>query len=297
MSVGEEQNNPPDDEAFVANSVNVQVHVDGDVPINAQAHVSEGAKVDSEAASPDNDKHAQVSHNPSGELSGAALDFVASGRLQDCATERNVNVPLKVVFQSLISSLFPTNPIDPFHNVDSVSINLDTMVPAYFADSNHLWHLAKILMDQETSPIAEPVVLKQFSDVEEIDRLPESKAPRKRRGRKNKSPLDVKGLRRGKRLNKGAGFMTAEHAPATHASDSDANMENSEPDNALKPVPLDVVPPELHVSPYQGLPASSSTVPAPYLPASLLNSIGTGFLKMSAADLPASQKPSVPDDH
>lgn len=50
----------------------------------------------------------------------------------------------------------------------------------------------------------------------------------------------------------------------------------------VDPIPIEVVPPEdsLMINPYQGLPAYFSAIVAPYLPVSLVRSIGSAFLKM-----------------
>lgn len=48
------------------------------------------------------------------------------------------NVPLMEVFQHLLSSLVSPNQFLYFRNVNHVSVNLDTLAPGYFADSDLL---------------------------------------------------------------------------------------------------------------------------------------------------------------
>lgn len=123
-----------------------------------------------------------------------AKDFMASGGLSHNTlpnfASQPYDVPLKVVFQSLYASLFPSKPHMYFCNVSSVSINLDTTIPWYFANSDLLWHLAKVLVDPAPAVVQSPPYAPQSPDVKIIEKMPALKAPRKRRARKVRTPID-----------------------------------------------------------------------------------------------------------
>lgn len=119
---------------------------------------------------------------PTRNLSGAAMDFLASGGLSGHLPASTVNphsakVPRKVVFQYLYSSLFPSWQSFSFHNVNRISVNPDTMIRRYFVDSDLLWHLAEVLLDPTPALDSPPVVLEQSSEVEILDKMPSSNAP------------------------------------------------------------------------------------------------------------------------
>ncbi|CAN6347720.1 unnamed protein product [Urochloa humidicola] len=235
---------------------------------------------------------ATVEYSP---LSGAAADFAASGGMKAPVVPPPV-VPLKVVFQRLLQSLIPSHPLPSFRNISRISINLDTMIPAYLFDPDLLWHLAKVVDD-------EPRVIETLSEVEVLDKMPARKAPKKRRARKPRGLLEVGALRRSNRLKKVYGFKDDASASAA-AAKGDAGIIASEPETEpavaasvldgeasldpelAVPVPLEVVPvveaaadDHAAIVPYQARSDPSAPV-APYLPSSLLKAIGTEFLKM-----------------
>lgn len=99
-------------------------------------------------------------------------------------------VPMRSILDLVIdlSSLFPCNPpFNSFANVNRLVINLDTPVPSHFANTDTLWHLAKVLVD----PL-EPAALVSSDDdeVKILDEMPVRKTPRKHRANKPKCPQD-----------------------------------------------------------------------------------------------------------
>lgn len=168
-------------------------------------------------------------------------------------------------------------------------------MPSYTTDSDLSWHLAKVLVDPVdqappfvpgSSSLPVPIVEEKSSDVEILGEAPVLKSSRKRRARKPKNPLDVKFLRRSQRTNKGHDFKNDASAEAVAVP--------SVPD---EPIPLQVCPPAgsslvthrasaSSSSIFQGHPASLAAPPPPHLPASILQSLGTQFVKMPVVNLP-----------
>lgn len=198
-------------------------------------------------------------------LPAGGQDFHAAGDLNAHISSANQVIPLKVVFQCLHLSLFPSKHLFfPFRNVSRIYVNLDTLVPSYFADSDLLWYLAKVLVEPTPAPASPAVVLQPSFDVEILEEMPPSKTPKRRRARRAKAPLDVAFLCRCKRLHRPDGFKAG---------------STPTPSLAPKPEPMEMLhpeaePAELALSPYLGVPASSSAAPAPHLPTSLVMAIG-----------------------
>ncbi|CAO2149654.1 unnamed protein product [Urochloa humidicola] len=244
----------------------------------------------------------QVQNDPAGAtestFSGAAADFAASRGLKSPMIPPPP-VPLKVVFQRILQSLIPSHPLPSFRNVSSITINLDTMIPAYMSDPNLLWHLAKVVEDEAPG---EPRVIETFPEVEVLDRMPARKMPKKRRARKARGPLEVGALRRSTRLKKVHGFKDDESASAAAGN---AGAREHVPDEALPavdenmseadPVPLEAVPLQAMPAtspgdgsvqssgaliPYQPVPVDPAAPAAPYLSPELMKAIGTEYLKM-----------------
>lgn len=114
-------------------------------------------------------------------------------------------ITIREVLSKVSAQVFPCTTQHPFHFVNNVIINLDTLVPSYFSESETLWHLAKIVLDPQ-----EQAGSTTGPKVEIIDKLPPLKSPKKRRARRPHGPLDVSFLRRSKRLNVGLeGFRDA----------------------------------------------------------------------------------------
>lgn len=111
--------------------------------------------------------------------------------------------------------------------------------------------------------------------MEIVVKMPAVKAPRKRRARHARTPLDVSFLLRSKRLNRDDGFKGPVQQPQDPTSEALLD---------IIPRPLEILPPDhpFDVNPYKGVAASSSAAPAPHLPASMVKSLGTEFLKMPA---------------
>ncbi|CAN6244206.1 unnamed protein product [Urochloa humidicola] len=212
-----------------------------------------------------------VRMGPVSPFSGASADFAASGGV------KSSSVTLKVVFERILQSLIPSHPLPSFHHISRITVNLDSMVPSYIADTDVLWHLAKVVEDETT-------VIEQLSDVEILDKMLARKGSKKRRARKARGPLDFGGLRRSTRLKKPHGFKTDVAARAAFPADEVPAAENEPAANeTLEPHPLEVVPPgstEGALVLFVGVAADPEAPPAPHLSASLATSIGTQFLKM-----------------
>lgn len=175
-------------------------------------------------------------------------------------------VPLHAILDEVInsSSLNNVPNIPSFSHLNCLITNLDTMVPAYLAKSDIVWHLAKVLVDPEP--------LEEEPEVQVLDKMQPVKTPRKRQARKPRGPVDVKFLRRRTRLSSDL------HGFKDQASASAALMRQA-------PSPVDVprdAPPvteDVFIPNYEAVP-SSAIVPTPHLPVATLQAMGTGFLKM-----------------
>ncbi|CAN6305432.1 unnamed protein product [Urochloa humidicola] len=199
---------------------------------------------------------------------------------------QSASIPLKVVFNRIFQSLSPGLHTFPFHNISSISINLDTLIPGYFADSDLLWHMAKVLVeDSPVGAVPETGVIDQDSDVEILDSMPASVKPKKRWARKMRGPLDIKHVRRSTRLKKTHGFR--DDASAAAAGAEAEPVEEPAPvvepeaavDAVMEPAPLKVLPAQELIT-YKPIPVDPPAPIAPHLSVSMMQAIGSGYLKM-----------------
>lgn len=223
-----------------------------------------------------------VDDTPHGEqaLFPAALDFEASGGLNREVLS-SVSVPLREVLSKVTSHVYPCSSHHSFHNVNRIIIDLDTMVPSHFSNSETLWHLAKMVMDpSDQKPMPEED--NDANEVQIIEEMPPRQTPKKRRTRKTKGPVDVAFLRRSKRQNDGLqGFWhQGQGLPA------EAEMTEPEDDLAAdelpNPLPLAMIPlgGDGVVTMYAGSSSNPALDPAPHIPLDTVRAIGTDFLKM-----------------
>ncbi|CAN6334420.1 unnamed protein product [Urochloa humidicola] len=191
-----------------------------------------------------------------GEMDKALLLFESTDALAVVAPPQGGIMSSKVIILSHLSRSVP----DPhtsscFRSIHSLFIDLDTIVPAYVADSSVRLFLATIVVDQQEvaspvrvfGPIRPPVKLVPYSDSEgeedeDVDVReilnPQLKTPRKRRARKLKEPMEAPFVRRSRRLNPECGGFRNQ-ASAQAAADNPS---------VYMPIPLPSDAPATHLS-------------------------------------------------
>ncbi|KAF8650537.1 hypothetical protein HU200_063911 [Digitaria exilis] len=180
---------------------------------------------------------------------------------------------------------FTQLPSFSFHCLSSLSVNLDMLVPSYFADLHSIFKLASILvddcLDQQVSSNPKVIGLPRpltplvpYSDSEDDDdvqlipRLPPSSTPHKRCSLKLKEPLDDSFLTRSKRRQ-----------PVHDGFRDDASAKEA----------LDY--PKIYEARTQdGVP------PAPSLGLDVIQGIRVGFLKVRPEDVSAAALFDLDDD-
>ncbi|CAN6342785.1 unnamed protein product [Urochloa humidicola] len=147
--------------------------------------------------------------------------------------------------------------------------------------------MAKVLVeDSPGGAVPETGVIDQNSDVEILDSMPASVKPKKRRARKMRGPLDIKLVRRSTRRKKTHGFRddasaTAAGAEAEPVEEPAPVVEPEAAVNAvMEPAPLEVLFPAQELIPYKPIPDDPSAPIAPQLSVSMMQAIGSGYLKL-----------------
>ncbi|CAO2148629.1 unnamed protein product [Urochloa humidicola] len=145
--------------------------------------------------------------------------------------------------------------------------------------------LKVLVEDSPVGAVPETGVIDQDSDVEILDSMPASVKPKKRRARKMRGPLDIKLVRRSTRLKKTHGFRDDASAAAAGAEaepvDEPAPVVEPEAavDAVMEPAPLEVLPAQELIT-YKPIPVDPPAPIAPHLSVSMMQAIGSGYLKM-----------------
>ncbi|CAN6248991.1 unnamed protein product [Urochloa humidicola] len=233
-------------------------------PHIAQAH-NQGANEEMSAADvgvydhetePMADSGEEVPAADEGEMDKALRLVESADALAVVAPPQGGIMSSKVIILSHLSRSVP-DPHTPscFRSIHSLFIDLDTIVPAYVADSSVRLFLATIVVDQQEvaspvrvfGPVRPPVKLVPYSDSEgeededdDVQEIlnPQLKTPRKRRARKLKEPLEAPFVRRSRRLNPECGGFRNQ-ASAQAAADNPS---------VYMPVPLPSDAPATHLS-------------------------------------------------
>jgi hypothetical protein len=257
----------------------------------------------------------QVTVSVEAALSPAGLDFEASGGIAGHPPAAVITNPLSLSIRDVLTKVFDfylpsvgrSIPCT-FANVNCLVINLDALVPSFFANPESLWHLANILCDPLDVPQiqvssawdgpSKDEVHASDDDLILLVKMPSPKAPRKHRAKRCRSPLDSMFLRCSVRIGKYMKvYKNKEDVDATTEGGAadllaiDAPVAQEKMQGAVdEPVPLAVIPA------YEGVGAVNAPSATPPLPPVTLQAIRTGFLGMQPEDVSVAALPASDDE-
>ncbi|CAL4970509.1 unnamed protein product [Urochloa decumbens] len=160
------------------------------------------------------------------------------------------------------------------YHISIIDLDLDMIIPPYFTDKSILFHLARVALDEQPTPVVlGPVLpptgtpLVPYSDSEDEDDVVEvvgaqSTTPKRRRARHPREQLEDVFCRRSKRLNPNLGGFRTAASVAEVADNPSVYM--------VGPSTAEVAAPHLSIQNIQGLATGYLQIPPDAVSAAVL---------------------------